>query len=308
MPSLQEALAEFELAGQADGLSEQTIKWYSSLISNFVEVHPQVEVRDITAHDCRLYISGLRGRRTLYKDAPQRRELEVGYYTTNTVNGHITALKRFFHWISDEYTCPNPMVRVGKRAKTKPEARAISQVDFTKLFDTSKNIRDKAILAVFADTGARLGGVLSMTIPNTNLETRQALIIEKGKKPHTVFFTTFTARLISMWLLERGDLPNQALWTNLIVGTPFTHSGIHEMLKRLKQRAHIQGRVNPHSFRHNFARQYIQAGGDISTLARLLGHADIQTTHQYYAVFSPDELQEMHDKHIQLDLKGFDEA
>jgi len=45
---------------------------------------------------------------------------------------------------------------------------------------------------------------------------------------------------------------------------------------------------------------YIESGGSISTLARLLGHVDIQTTHQYYAVFSEDELQAMHDKHIKL--------
>lgn len=65
----------------------------------------------------------------------------------------------------------------------------------------------------------------------------------------------------------------------------------------IKQKAGIRGRVNPHSFRHGFAREYIRAGGDIVTLARLLGHENITTTAAFYAVFSDDELQEFHGRY-----------
>ncbi|MCU0476789.1 MAG: tyrosine-type recombinase/integrase, partial [Anaerolineae bacterium] len=73
-------------------------------------------------------------------------------------------------------------------------------------------------------------------------------------------------------------------------------SGVHQMLKRLKAKAGVSGRVNPHSFRHNFAREYLRNGGEVVTLARLLGHEDVNTTAAFYAVFSKDELQSQHMK------------
>lgn len=37
----------------------------------------------------------------------------------------------------------------------------------------------------------------------------------------------------------------------------------------------------PHSFRHRFAKNFIEACGDISLLADLLGHESIETTRIY---------------------------
>jgi len=145
----------------------------------------------------------LRDTKVIFKDAPQRPELEQ-HYSASTINGHITALKRFFNWCADEYELPNAMARVGKRQKIKPVPRAISESDFVKLFDNAANIRDKALLAVFADTGARLSGVLSMSLSEIDLEKRQASIIEKGKKTLKVYFTHFTAQLLRVWIRERG--------------------------------------------------------------------------------------------------------
>ena len=37
----------------------------------------------------------------------------------------------------------------------------------------------------------------------------------------------------------------------------------------------------PHSFRHRFAKNFIENGGDIAFLSDLLGHDSIETTHIY---------------------------
>jgi integrase/recombinase XerD len=69
---------------------------------------------------------------------------------------------------------------------------------------------------------------------------------------------------------------------------------------RLKRRAHVIGKANPHSFRHNFARMYLQSGGDVVTLANLMGHKDTDMLANFYAIFSPDELAEMQAAHSPL--------
>ena len=43
-----------------------------------------------------------------------------------------------------------------------------------------------------------------------------------------------------------------------------------------------------HSFRHYFAKQYIQNGGNILKLQRILGHSSIQITQKYVDLFGHD--------------------
>lgn len=40
-------------------------------------------------------------------------------------------------------------------------------------------------------------------------------------------------------------------------------------------------KVHPHSFRHLFAKDFLANGGDIATLADILGHSSLETTRIY---------------------------
>jgi site-specific recombinase XerD len=78
-------------------------------------------------------------------------------------------------------------------------------------------------------------------------------------------------------------------------GQGLTALGVSQILRRVGLRAGVTGAHNPHSFRHAFAREYLGNGGDLATLADLLGHADIGTT-SMYLIFAPNELQRKHDR------------
>ena len=69
-----------------------------------------------------------------------------------------------------------------------------------------------------------------------------------------------------------------------------TGSTVIQMLRRMGKRAGVSGRVNPHAFRHAFAREFMLNGGDIGTVSQILGHTQIAVTKQFYAVFSTEEL------------------
>lgn len=61
-------------------------------------------------------------------------------------------------------------------------------------------------------------------------------------------------------------------------------------LVRLMAAAKLRRPASPwHALRHTFASHFIMAGGNILTLQRLLGHAEVQTT-QLYAHLAPDFL------------------
>ncbi len=74
------------------------------------------------------------------------------------------------------------------------------------------------------------------------------------------------------------------------------------MLRRLAKRAGVEERVNPHAFRHGFAREYLKNGGDLASVSNLLGHSQITLTAANYAVFL---VKEHWDKHKQFNLVNY---
>jgi integrase/recombinase XerD len=56
---------------------------------------------------------------------------------------------------------------------------------------------------------------------------------------------------------------------------------VQRLLAAAAQRAGLTQKITPHTLRHTFATRFLQAGGDIATLAQLLGHSSVATTTRY---------------------------
>jgi integrase/recombinase XerD len=296
MTTLSNALDSFLLAKEADGATRATLKWYRSAVGAFVAAHQGEHIASVTTNQIREYIVGLKDRQQRYANAPQRPEIRGGL-SQASIAGHVRGLHAFWAWIAVEYSIANPMRNIKRHKPHTAEPKSARMEDFVRIFnavsDGNIGIRDRALLAMFADTGARLGGVASMQLNDLDFVKRRISVMEKGRKARVVYFTLFTAQLVRLWI-DVHESNSPSLFVNIFTGDPLTESGISQVFRRLKARAGVTGRVNPHSFRHNFARQYIENGGEISTLAKLLGHTNITTTAAYYAVFTPDELADMH--------------
>jgi integrase/recombinase XerD len=290
------AVDEFLLACRADGLSKATVKWYTSLLRAFSAAYP-VELNSVTTRQLREYITDLRDREP-YTGAPQRPS-NGGKMADSSVSGHIRALHTFWAFCAREYEIPNPMRHIKRPKIEKKLPTAVAAADVVKLLeccgDDVAGKRDRALICFLMDTGCRLGGLVGLKLEHLYLEQRRALVTEKPKKSRIVVFTYYTARMLRAWLSVR-PAGSDALFVNLNTGEPLTESGVSQALKRKKRKAGVRGRANPHAFRHGFAREYLKNGGDLATLARLLGHENISTTTDFYAVFSEDELAELHQK------------
>ena len=127
-----------------------------------------------------------------------------------------------------------------------------------------------------------------------DIDSGRAIVTEKADKTRTVYFGETTAALLIRWMNARENMPT-VFHSNK--GGRLTPNGLLQMTNRRRDRAGIRGRTNPHSFRHGFAREYLRAGGDLATLAKILGHEDVSTTAAFYGVFTGDEIQRAHRKH-----------
>lgn len=79
------------------------------------------------------------------------------------------------------------------------------------------------------------------------------------------------------FLPERGDATDEDL---VFAGIP-TEQAMNRQLKDWAKTAGIKKKVTLHTARHTFATLTLTKGGDIYTVSKLLGHADIQTTQVY---------------------------
>lgn len=283
MTSVESAVSEFLLACAAEGLKETTIRWYRSILGQFSKRHGQLAVKEMTPHEMRVYLAGLRN-------------LE---YSPDTVDDVTRALHRFWKWAAQEYDIRNPMrsIRYPQQPRAKTP-KAVSLEDVIAMFraaeGTPATMRDQAILAFTLDTGCRAGGVCTVRLVDVDMQRRKAIVTEKGSKTRSVPFTVTTAALLQRWIDHRQNV--ETLFYNINTWEPLRPNGLYQLFKRLGRRAGAKGHTNPHSFRHLFGKEYIKAGGDIVTLARILGHESVDTTADHYAIFTADEVSEAHEK------------
>lgn len=287
------AVQEFLTARNADGLKPASLQWYAARLES-VAAHFQGQRLDLVGvTDLRRYVNSLYARPTRYQDAPQRKAIPGGL-SRHTIHGHLRALRTFFKWCSDEYhLAANPMKRIRLPRLDNVEPKAASLDDLERLLNAATEYRDRAILLFLADTGCRAGGLLSLQMDDLDLAKGRALLHEKGGKYRTVCFTDITATAISLWLARR---PTSATVVFCALssgrpGSPLTLGGLHSMIRRLKKRAGVTGRVNPHAFRHMFGSLW---QGDAKTLSILMGHSDVATTLRYYVRPDMDEIAAKH--------------
>ena len=152
---------------------------------------------------------------------------------------------------------------------------------------TQTGLRDRVLLGILYNTGARVSEVAALTVADLRLDTGGSLHIRgKGRKQRTVPLWRQSLRLIRTWLRQTDASSTAPLVPNGR-GGHMTRSGIEHRLKVAVERAARTDsslrrvRISPHTIRHTTAMHLLQSGVDLSVIAMWLGHESTQTTHQY---------------------------
>ena len=78
--------------------------------------------------------------------------------------------------------------------------------------------------------------------------------------------------------------PSQYLFPGRTSDVPFAATTIQKVCKSAAIKAGLQNHISPHTLRHSFATHLLEAGVDLLTISRLLGHSSFSTTMKYLHV------------------------
>lgn len=166
--------------------------------------------------------------------------------------------------------------------------RIISAIDLSETDKYTKlNIghRNLAIVEMLYGSGIRVSELVNIKISNINFEENFMKIVGKGKKERLVPISESAIRALNHWLTARNVLrikPKQEdfLFLNRR-GSHMTREMVFVIIKQLTEKAGIEKRVSPHTFRHSFATHLLEHGANLRAIQQLLGHSSITTTEIY---------------------------
>ena len=282
---VEQAVEAMLMALRADGAKRETVVWYQHRLARFVTLYRGRDIRKVDLDDVRAYIL-------------QVQELELAPYTFFTL---VRSIRRLFKWLYEERRIDQDFhKRIRLPKLPQPAPKAIEMGEVIALLDqcngTVAGVRDRAVILFLLDTGCRVGGLCGLRMGELDLEHRRARLFEKGEKARTVLFGARTAKAVKDWLRARPFANSEFVFTSMREDRPASGNTVIQMLRRHAKRAGVTGRVNPHAFRHAFAREYILNGGDLASVSEMLGHSQIAVTKQFYAVFQAEELRDKHEE------------
>jgi site-specific recombinase XerD len=203
-----------------------------------------------------------------------------------TVNRRLAALRRFFAWAKAAkliQELPTEGLTGVNTPKTAPRSLAKRDVDrLLRAAERGGDKRDLAILAVLRHTGIRVGELCALELGDVAISERKGTLIVRSGKGGTYREVPLDAdarHAIAAYLAVRRASASAALFLGNR-GAPIGPQGVADLVAKYAHRAGLEG-VTPHTLRHSFARQLLDAGASLVDVAALLGHQKLETTAIY---------------------------
>lgn len=303
--NLTDAIEQFLDHRKKKNIIISSFNLYKRLLTDWLEWRERetraAELESVAVDDFRLFLAAL-----------SDRGLAV-----NTVRSYRRVLRALWNFLegegllSVEQTLFWKNNRIPQPIATDPEPRPYCEEEqFEQLLDAAgdgaeeKSARDRAILLMLWDTGARAGEICDLVDKQIDHRRRRALITGKGRKKGWIFWGPRAAAALLRYIqLRRGprDGPLFRGCSSRNNGGPMTPNALRLMVKSLG--VALPKGAPVHFLRHAFAHRNLDAGLETSQVQQLMRHSSIETTLRYLKE-RPDKLQELHRRGLGLRAPG----
>jgi site-specific recombinase XerD len=271
----------FLLDKRSQKLSTHTLKYYSvdlAKFSRFCEINSISAINQITPDILRRFMLWME---------------ETGH-NAGGIHGHYRAVRAFMLWYEQESepeNWRNPIHKVKAPKLDKEILEPISMEAVSAMVDTCGadfyGIRDKALILILLDTGARASEICSINLKDIDTASGTVFIKHgKGRKSRIVYIGRRTRKALRAYLRARNDA-NEALFIGR-TGERLAYFGLAQMIQRRADLAKMTPQPSCHSFRRAFALNCLRAGMNVYALKELMGHEDLQVLQRYLKITELD--------------------
>lgn len=246
-------------------------------------------VRGMSVRTREAYLGAVAGLAKYYGRRPDRiDEAEVQNYLLHLIQERKLAWSscnvaaqglKFFYRVTLKKSEAQFGIPTARQPQKLPHILAREEV--ARLIELTINPKHRAILMTAYGAGLRLNEICHLKVTDID-SARMTIRVEQGKGAkdrYTLLSPRLLAELRRYWIACR---PKAWLFTARDPGQPIYDHTVHRIYHAAKNRAGIAKQGGIHSLRHAFATHLLEAGVDIHTIQRLMGHGHISSTLRYF--------------------------
>ncbi len=190
-------------------------------------------------------------------------------YTKWTQSDYRIIIKKFWKWLynrhkddEDEWETPK-LVKFIKpkkpRESNKIPSDLLNNKDVELLLKHCRTLREKALILVLYESGARIGEILNLKIKDTSFTADGVHLNLFGKTGYRRILLIGSAPALTQWITQEHPAKNNRdsyLFCNINRGTEgaqLSYASVKNILKTLKEKSGFQKPINPHHWRHSRA-------------------------------------------------------
>jgi integrase/recombinase XerD len=214
-------------------------------------------------------------------------------------NAYIRAVNSFLSWLNRERNFP--ALKLRQLSNPLPPVKGFSDAEIRALTGfrprTATQKQTWTLTLTLLDCGARIDELLTLKAVDVDFDNLLLTLHGKGSKIRRVPFSLEGRKLLFRHARRPKTTAQERseFFFCTSSGLPLRYRNVYRDIKTLCAVAGVVGpHVHPHAFRHAFAVNFIRQGGDIYRLARLLGHASINTTQLYIRSMTVEQVAEAH--------------
>jgi integrase/recombinase XerC len=203
-----------------------------------------------------------------------------------TVNRRLAALRRFFRWAKATglvEELPTENVKGVTAAPGAPRWLEKREVDrLVRAVERHGNTRDLAVVLTLRHTGIRAGELADLALGDVEISERKGTLAVRSGQGGTYRVLPLNVdvrRALRDYLAVRPTSSSDALFLGQR-GDRLGPWAVERLVGKYARLAGLEG-VTPRTLRHSFGKHVLDAGEDLVTVARLLGHERLETTARY---------------------------
>lgn len=212
--------------------------------------------------------------------------LQVKRFKPATVNRRLASISAFCEWARKQALIEgNPAEGIANVQEVEMAPRWLTrkeQYALLRAVQKEGNRRDEAVITLLLHTGLRVSEASNLRLSDIEISERKGQIAVrdgKGGKHRVVPLNADVRRALAEYLESRPEAQHHYLFVGKQKGQ-LKPWGIQYVTSKYAYLAKLDN-VTPHTLRHTFGKNLVDAGVSLDKVATLLGHKNLNTTRIY---------------------------